>query len=126
MAIPSICPRSKIGSCKGYGCPMYVIEWRSKEEYCSIDYYPESEKKVLGTPVIDNYAADILCRIKEKTTTSSTLIDPQQAIEKLQRPADIRSGPGDKIKKPTGNIKKSKKFMKMDNIPDDYEKKFWK
>jgi len=104
---------------------MYVVEWRSKEEYCSIDYYPDSEKKVLGMPVIDNYAADILGRIKEKTTTSSTLIDPQQAIDNLQRPADIRSGPGDKIEKPTG-IKKGKKFMEMDNIPDDYEKEFWK
>jgi hypothetical protein len=66
MALPLQCQRTKTGSCIGDKCPMYIVEWRSKEEYCIIGYYPVSERKSRGKPIIDDYARGILGETKTK------------------------------------------------------------
>ncbi|MEA3294842.1 MAG: hypothetical protein U9P81_07705 [Euryarchaeota archaeon] len=45
---------------------MYIVEWRSKEEYCIIGYYPASERKSMGKPIIDDYAKGILGKTKTR------------------------------------------------------------
>ncbi|MBE0524825.1 MAG: hypothetical protein IBX40_10900 [Methanosarcinales archaeon] len=56
MPLPPLCPKTENSPCLGETCPMYTIDWRSKDEYCMIGYYPAGSRKILGEPVVDTYA----------------------------------------------------------------------
>ncbi len=121
MAIPLQCPRSKTGSCIGNKCPMYILEWRSKEEYCIIGYYPASERKSRGKPIIDDYARGILGETKTRITPAAVLLDQKHTINKPV----INPKTEPKLKNKDQKINKTRNMMNMEDIPDDYEKEFW-
>ena len=115
MPLPLFCPKTENSPCLGETCPMYTIDWRSKDEYCMIGYYPTGSRKKLGEPVVDTYAKK---GIKERKTAPAT------------RKLDSQAESSEKVTDPISeqNIEKkqeSKDFINLKDIPENYEEEFW-
>ena len=101
---------------------MYIVEWRSKEEYCIIGYYPPDERKSRGKPINDDYARGILGEAKTRITPAAVLFDQKHTINKpVINPKTEPKLKNNKDQK----INKTRDMMNMEDIPDDYEKEFW-
>jgi len=130
MALPLFCPKTENSPCLGETCPMYTIDWRSKDEYCMIGYYPTGSRKKLGEPVVDTYAKKGIDEGKTAPATrkndwilledelpETSVLDSQaESSEKVTDPISEK-----KIEKKQG----SKDFINLKDIPDDYEEEFW-
>lgn len=121
MSLPLLCPKTGSGQCVGNKCQMYILDWRFNDEYCIIGYYSAPDRKKLGVPIVDNYAAKVKS-IRKKSTQATTRTNLGSKFE-LQKTGKPDSQP----KQTTDNIKlkvrKSKNIL--DDIPDDYEEQFW-
>ena len=125
MSLPTVCPKTGSGPCIANECRMYIIDWRSNEEYCIIGYYSASDRKNLGRQVVDNYAAKVKSSRKNSTNAAIMVnVGSESDKPKDTKPADQQSG------KTTNNIKikvsKTNDITDLSDIPDDYEEQFWK
>ncbi|MDF1557684.1 MAG: hypothetical protein P1P80_05835 [ANME-2 cluster archaeon] len=124
MSLPSICPKTGSGSCTGDACTMHVMDWRSKEEYCIVGYYPNRERKSQGEPVVDNYAAGN----RAKGTQNNRAAPPSNINSKLNGLTEYEEPASwllDNDNKRNNHLAKSKKLLDMKDIPNDYEAEFW-
>ena len=103
---------------------MYVLDWRSNEEYCILGYYSASNRKKQGEPIVDNYAAKVRSNSKNSTKAAifvdvgSKFDNPKETGKPGQQPRQA----ADNIKL---KVKKTKNITDLGDIPDDYEKEFW-
>ena len=127
MPLPLLCPKTKNSPCLGETCPMYTIDWRSKDEYCMIGYYPAGSRKKLGEPVEDTYAKKGLNKGKTAPATRKNDWDelPETSVLDSQAESQVEDVTDpiseEKIKKKQG----SKDFINLKDIPDNYEEEFW-
>lgn len=105
MPLPSVCPKAKNVSCTGDACPMYIIEWRSKDEYCMIGYSTPGSGKKLGMPAAITYSSDL-------DTNNGPVMDKLEEISEPEHASEIKA-------------EKPKILMDMGDIPEDYEEQFW-
>jgi len=103
---------------------MYVLDWRSNEEYCIIGYYSAPDRKKQGEPVVDNYAAKVRSNSKN-STKAAIFVDVGSKSDSLQE----TENPGRQSRQVADNVtlkvKKTKNITYMGDIPDDYEEQFW-
>ncbi|MCL7415036.1 MAG: hypothetical protein M8349_03100 [ANME-2 cluster archaeon] len=119
MALPTICPKTGSGSCIGDACTMHVMDWRSKEEYCIVGYYPDRERKSQGEPVVDNYAAS---KQTNRAKPPSDLNSKLDGLTEYEEPALQTMDEGSNVHV---RLEKRKKLLDMNDIPNDYEAEFW-
>lgn len=124
MSLPTFCPKTDLGSCIGDKCPMYVMDWRSKDEYCNVGYYPDNERNSLGEPVVDNYASGIEENPTKKSDAHSRL-DLNSKLEGLQECDEITVGPEIEVAKPKNKVRKTMNLMDLGDLSEDYEAQFW-
>ena len=103
---------------------MYVLDWRSNEEYCIIGYYSASDRKNLGEPVVDNYAAKVKSTSKN-STKAAIFVDAGSKSDSHQETGKTGQQPRQAADNITLKVKKTKNITDMGDIPDDYEKEFW-
>lgn len=124
MSLPTVCPKTGSGPCIGNKCQMYVLDWRSNEEYCILGYYSLSNRKNQGEPVVDNYAAKIRSTSKNSTKVA-IFVDAKSKSDSLQE----TEKPGRQSRQTADNmtlkVKKTKNITNLGDIPDDYEEQFW-
>ena len=131
MPLPLFCPKTENSPCLGETCPMYTIDWRSKDEYCMIGYYPAGSRKILGEPVVDTYAKGMK-GINETTHATSkndwilqedelpeTSVLESQAESQAEDVTDLIS------KEKTEKKQGSKDVINRKDIPDDFEEELW-
>lgn len=124
MSLPTVCPKTGSGPCIGDKCQMYVMDWRSNEEYCIIGYYSASGRKNLGEPVVDNYAAKVRSNNKN-STKAAIFVDAGSKFDSLQETEKPERQPRQAADNVTLKVKKTKNLTDLGDIPDDYEKEFW-
>ncbi|MCD4809119.1 MAG: hypothetical protein K8R17_04400 [Methanosarcinales archaeon] len=124
MSLPTVCPKTGSGPCIGNKCQMYVLDWRSNEEYCIVGYYSASNRKNLGEPVVDNYAAKVRSNSKNSTKVA-IFVDARSKSDSLKE----TEKPGRQSRQAADNVilkvKKTKNITDLGDIPDDYEEQFW-
>ena len=103
---------------------MYVLDWRSNEEYCIIGYYSASDRKNQGEPVVDNYAAKVKSTSKN-STKAAIFVDAGSKFDSHQETAKPERQPKQAADNVTLKVKKTKNITDLGDIPDDYEKEFW-
>ncbi len=124
MSLPSFCPKTGSGSCIGDKCPVYVMDWRSKDEYCNLGYYPDHERKSLGEPVVDNYASGIEVNSTKESDAHSRL-DLNSKLEGLQECDEITVESEIEVAKPKNKVNKTMDLMNLGDLAEDYEAQFW-
>lgn len=102
---------------------MYIMDWRSKEEYCVVGYYPGGDRKAVGKPVVDNYAAVI--NEKGGNITPVSQVDWDSKLDELQKTAEPETPTLQDDDKVKSKVEKAKNMMNLDEIPEDYEAQFW-
>ncbi|MCD4765887.1 MAG: hypothetical protein K8R34_05205 [Methanosarcinales archaeon] len=103
---------------------MYVLDWRSNEEYCIVGYYSASNRKNLGEPVVDNYAAKVRSNSKNSTKVA-IFVDARSksdSLKETEKPGRESRQAADNV---TLKVKKTKNITDLGDIPDDYEEQFW-
>ena len=124
MSLLTVCPKTGSGPCIGNKCKMYVLDWRSNEEYCIMGYYSTHDRKNLGEPVVDNYAAKVRSTSKNSIETA-IFVDVGSKSDSLQETEKTEQQPKQSADNKTLKVKKTKNITDMDDIPDDYEEQFW-
>jgi hypothetical protein len=103
---------------------MYVLDWRSNEEYCILGYYTASNRKKQGEQVVDNYAAKVRSNSKNSTKVA-IFVDARSksdSLKETEKPGRQSRQAADNV---TLKVKKTKNITDLGNIPDDYEEQFW-
>ena len=124
MSLPTVCPKTGSGPCIGNKCQMYVLDWRSNEEYCILGYYTASNRKNQGEPVVDNYAAKVRSNSKNSTKVA-IFVDARSksdSLKETEKPGRQSRQAADNV---TLKVKKTKNITDLGDIPDDYEEQFW-
>ena len=124
MSLPTVCPKTGSSPCIGNKCQMYVLDWRSNEEYCILGYYTASNRKNLGEPVVDNYAAKVRSNSKNSTKVA-IFVDARSksdSLKETEKPGRQSRQAADNV---TLKVKKTKNITDLGDIPDDYEEQFW-
>jgi hypothetical protein len=103
---------------------MYVLDWRSNEEYCILGYYTASNRKNLGEPVVDNYAAKVRSNSKNSTKVA-IFVDAKSKFDSLKETEKPEQQPRQAVDTAALNVKKTKNITDIADIPDDYEEQFW-
>ncbi len=124
MSLPTVCPKTGSGPCIGNKCQMYVLDWRSNEEYCIIGYYSTPDRKNQGEPVVDNYAAKVKSSSKN-STKAAIFVDAGSKSDSHQETEKPERQPKQAADNITLKVKKTKNITDLGDIPDDYEKEFW-
>lgn len=124
MSLPTVCPKTGSGPCIGNKCQMYVLDWRSNEEYCIVGYYSASGRKNLGEPVVDNYAAKVRSTSKN-STKAAIFVDVGSKSDSLQETEQTGRQSRQGADTVALNVKKTKNITDLGDIPDDYEEQFW-
>ena len=124
MSLPTVCPKTGSGPCIGNKCQMYVLDWRSNEEYCIIGYYSTPDRKNQGEPVVDNYAAKVKSTSKN-STKAAIFVDAGSKSDSPQETEKPGQQPRQAADNVTLKVKKTKNLTDLGDIPDDYEKEFW-
>lgn len=124
MSLPTVCPKTGSGPCIGNKCQMYVLDWRSNEEYCILGYYTASNRKNLGEPVVDNYAAKVRSNSKNSTKVA-IFVDAKSKSDRLKETGKPEQQPRQTANNVTLKVKKTKNITDLGDIPDDYEEQFW-
>ena len=124
MSLPIVCPKTGSGPCTGNKCKMYILDWRSNEEYCIMGYYSTPCLKNLGEPVVDNYAANVKSTSKN-STKSAIFVDAKSKSDSLQETEKPEHQPKSAADNITSKVKKTKNITDLGDIPDDYEEQFW-
>ena len=124
MSLPIVCPKTGSGPCTGNKCKMYILDWRSNEEYCIMGYYSTPDRKNLGEPVVDNYAANVKSTSKN-STKSAIFVDAKSKSDSLQETEKPEHQPRSAADNITSKVKKTKNITDLGDIPDDYEEQFW-
>jgi hypothetical protein len=133
MPLPSLCPKSKNSACSGDACAMYTTDWRSKDEYCMIGYYPAGSRKKLGEPVEDTYARGMKGINEGKITHTTRKTERILQEDELPETSVLDSQAESQAEDVTNLISQekiekkqvSKDFINLKDIPDDYEEEFW-
>ncbi len=123
MSIPSLCPKMESGSCIGDECPLYVMDWRSKEEYCNVGYYQKHERTAIGEQVVDNYAAQIKSPLEQ--TSDKTRLDIDSMLNEFQESEEPAPVVVDENSKTKNKMQGAPQLMNMGDISEDYEAQFW-
>ena len=124
MSLPTVCPKTGSGPCIGNKCQMYVLDWRSNEEYCILGYYTASNWKKQGEQVVDNYAAKVRSNSKNSTKVA-IFVDARSksdSLKETEKPGRQSRQAADNV---TLKVKKTKNITDLGDIPDDYEEQFW-
>ena len=124
MSLPTVCPKTGSGPCTGNKCNMYILDWRSNEEYCIMEYYSIPDRKNLGEQVVDNYAAKVKSN-RKNSTEAAIFVDvgsKSDSLQETEKPERQSEQAPDNV---TSNVKKTKNITDLDDIPDDYEEQFW-
>ena len=124
MSLPTICPKTGSGPCIGNKCKMYLMDWRSNEEYCIIEYYSAFDRKKLGEPIVDNYAANVKSTSKN-STKAATFVDLGSKSDISQETEIPERQPKQAVDNITSKVKKTKNITDQGDIPEDYEEQFW-
>ena len=124
MSLPTVCPKTGSGPCIGNKCQMYVLDWRSNEEYCIVGYYSASNRKNQGEPVVDNYAAKVRSTSKN-STKAAIFVDAGSKSNSLKETGKPERQPRQAADTVALNVKKTKNITDLGDIPDDYEEQFW-
>lgn len=127
MPLPARCPKSGNNNpCLSKTCPMYVTDWRSGDEYCAIGYERTSSRNIPGEPVEDTYVRDIPEINKGDNPPSTGNTDGISSGNELP-PASIKATVQSKgvIEIQNQKNQKSRDFIRLKDIPDDYEAQFW-
>ncbi|MCL7412502.1 MAG: hypothetical protein M8353_02665 [ANME-2 cluster archaeon] len=124
MSLPTFCPKTGNGSCIGDSCPVHVMDWRTKDEYCNVGYYPDYERNSQGNPVVDNYASGIEVDTVHNSDAHSRL-DLNSMLHGLQECEEITAGPENEAAKPKNKVHRMMNLLNMDDLSDDYEAQFW-
>ena len=124
MSLPIVCPKIGSGPCIGNKCKMYVLDWRSNEEYCIMEYYSATDRKNMGEPVVDNYATKVKST-RINSTKAATFVDvgsKSDSIQETGKPGQQPRQAADNVKL---KVKKTKNITDLGDIPNDYEEQFW-
>jgi hypothetical protein len=124
MSLPTVCPKTGSGPCIGNECKMYIIDWRSNEEYCIMGYYSASDRKKLGKQVVDNYAAKVKSS-RKNSTKAAIFVNVGSKSDKLKDTEEADQQPGKTANNIKLKVKKTKHITDLSDIPDDYEEQFW-
>ena len=124
MSLPTICPETGSGPCIGNKCKMYLMDWRSNEEYCIIKYYSAFDRKNLGEPVVDSYAAKVKST-RKNSTKAATFVDAGSKFDISPETEIPEHQPKQAADNITSKVKKTKNITDQGDIPDDYEKQLW-
>ncbi len=124
MSLPTVCPKTGSGPCIGNKCQMYVLDWRSNEEYCIVGYYSASNRKNQGEPVVDNYAAKVRSTSKN-STKAAIFVDAGSKSDNPKETGKPGRQPRQAADTVALNVKKTKNITDLGDIPDDYEEQFW-
>ena len=124
MSLPTVCPKTGSGPCIGNKCQMYVLDWRSNEEYCIVGYYSASNRKNQGEPVVDNYAAKVRSNSKN-STKAAIFVDAGSKSNSLKETGKPEQQPRQAADKTKLKVKETRKITDLGDIPDDYEEQFW-
>jgi len=100
------------------------MDWRSRNEYCNVGYYPDHKRKSLGEPIVDNYASGIEENPTKKSDADSR-IDLNLKLKGLQEYDERTVGPQIKVAKPKNKVHKTMNLMNLGDISEDYEAQFW-
>ncbi len=103
---------------------MYILDWRSNEEYCIMGYYSTPDRKNLGEPVVDNYAANVKSTSKN-SNKAAIFVDVGSKFDSLQEKEQPEHQPKQAADNVTLKVKKTKNITDLGDIPDDYEEQFW-
>lgn len=123
MSLPTFCPKTGDCSCIGESCPVHVMDWRTKDEYCNVGYYPEYERNSLGKPVVDNYASGI--EVNTAHTSDVNKLDLNSMLHGLQECEEITAGPEVEVAKPKNKVHRTVNLLNLGDLSDDYEAQFW-
>ncbi|MCL7474988.1 MAG: hypothetical protein SCH39_07430 [Methanosarcinales archaeon] len=124
MSLPTFCPKTGSGSCIGDRCPVYVTDWRSKDEYCNVGYYPDHERTSHGEPVVDNYASGNKVNTPHKSDAHNRL-DLNSMLHGLQECEENAARPEVEVTKPKNKVHRTMNLMDLGDLSDDYEAQFW-
>ncbi len=124
MSLPTVCPKTGSGPCIGNKCQMYVLDWRSNEEYCILGYYTASNWKKQGEQVVDNYAAKVRSNSKNSTKVA-IFVDARSKSDSLKETEKPGRQSRQVVDNVTLKVKKTKNITDLGDIPDDYEEQFW-
>jgi len=124
MSLPTVCPKTGSGPCIGNKCQMYVLDWRSNEEYCILGYYTASNWKKQGEQVVDNYAAKVRSNSKNSTKVA-IFVDARSKSDSLKETEKPGRQSRQAVDNVTLKVKKTKNITDLGDIPDDYEEQFW-
>ena len=124
MSLPIVCPKTGSGPCTGNKCKMYILDWRSNEEYCIMGYYSTPDRKNLGEQVVDNYAAKVKST-RKNSTEAAIFVDVGSKSNSLQETEKPEHPPEQAPDNITSKVKKPKNITDLGDIPDDYEEQFW-
>lgn len=108
MAIPAFCPKNGSSSCTSEKCSMFIVDWRSKDEYCMLGYnQTEGVEKIT-------------------VQTKNGGFDWNATYETLREPGTAEKP---EAEEPVKVVKKDKKVSKPNNflveLPEDFEEEFW-
>lgn len=123
MSTPTSCPKMESGSCIGDECPLYVMDWRSKEEYCNVGYYQKHERTAMGEQVVDNYASRIKSPLEQ--TGDKTSLDIDSMLNEFHESEEPVPAVVVKTSEPRDKMQVSSQLMNMGDISEDYEAQFW-
>jgi hypothetical protein len=124
MSLPTFCPKTGSCSCIGEKCSVYVMDWRSKDEYCNVGYYPHNERNSLGEPIVDNYASGIE-KNPALTSDAHNRLDLDSMLNGLHESDEMKGRPEIEVARPKNKVKKAMNLMNMGDVSDDYEAQFW-
>ena len=124
MSLPTVCPKTGSGPCIGNKCQMYVLDWRSNEEYCILGYYSASNRKNQGEPIVDNYAAKVRST-RKNSTKAAIFVDVGSKSDSLQETGKPGRQPEQAADKTKLKVKKTRNITDLGDIPNDYEEQFW-
>ena len=124
MSLPTICPKTRSGPCIGNKCKMYLMDWRSNEEYCIIEYYSAFDRKNLGKPIVDSYAAKVKST-RKNSTKPEIFVDVESKFDSLRETEKPERQPKQAADNIPSTVKKTKNITDLGDIPDDYEKQLW-
>ena len=124
MSLPTVCPKTGSGPCIGNKCQMYVLDWRSNEEYCILGYYSASNRKNQGEPIVDNYAAKVRST-RKNSTKAAIFVDVGSKSDSLRETGKPGQQPGQAADKTKLKVKKTRNITDLGDIPNDYEEQFW-
>ena len=103
---------------------MYILDWRSNEEYCIMGYYFTPDRKNLGEPIVDNYAAKV--KSTRKNSTEAAIFvgvgSKFDSLRETEKPERQPKQAADNIK---SKVKKTKNITDLGDVPEDYEEQFW-